>query len=58
MPFMWSPLLCLLTLCIGEELQIINRGSDDSWWYARSLTTGREGYVPSNCVQAQELKAK
>ena len=43
----------------GETLQIINN-SDGDWWLARSLKTGREGYIPSNyvapvkSVQAQE----
>ena len=43
----------------GEKLQIINN-ADGDWWQARSLTTTREGYIPSNYVapyqsfQAQE----
>ena len=32
-----------------ERLQIINT-SDDDWWYARSLKTNKEGYIPSNYV--------
>jgi len=43
----------------GETLQIINN-SDGDWWFARSLKSGKEGYIPSNyvaplkSVQAQE----
>ncbi|XP_004707697.1 tyrosine-protein kinase Blk isoform X2 [Echinops telfairi] len=32
----------------GEKLQILSESGD--WWLARSLITGREGYVPSNFV--------
>ena len=44
---------------LGENLQIINN-SDGDWWFARSMKSGREGYIPSNyvapveSVQAQE----
>ena len=43
----------------SERLQIINN-TDGDWWLARSMSTGREGYIPSNyvapfqSVQAQE----
>ena len=43
----------------GDKLQIINN-IDGDWWQARSLASGREGYIPSNYVapyqsfQAQE----
>ena len=37
----------------GETLQIMNN-SDGDWWLARSLKTGREGYIPSNYVAAVE----
>lgn len=43
----------------GERLQIVNN-TDGDWWLARSLVTGKEGYIPSNyvapdqSVQAQE----
>ena len=33
----------------GEHLEILNN-QDDDWWQARSLLTGREGYIPSNYV--------
>eukprot|EP00112_Aurelia_sp_Birch-Aquarium-sp1_P025992 Seg895.5 transcript_id=Seg895.5/GoldUCD/mRNA.D3Y31 product="Tyrosine-protein kinase STK" protein_id=Seg895.5/GoldUCD/D3Y31 len=33
----------------GERLQIINT-ADGDWWYARSLTTNQEGYIPSTYV--------
>ncbi len=33
----------------GEQLQILN-SQDGDWWQARSLQTGREGYIPSNYV--------
>ncbi|TRY67999.1 hypothetical protein DNTS_007248 [Danionella cerebrum] len=33
----------------GEKFQIINSTEGD-WWDARSLTTGRTGYIPSNYV--------
>ncbi|XP_043841305.1 tyrosine-protein kinase Blk [Dromiciops gliroides] len=32
----------------GEKLQILMKNGD--WWLAKSLVTGREGYVPSNFV--------
>lgn len=43
----------------SERLQIVNN-TDGDWWLARSMVTGREGYIPSNyvapvqSVQAQE----
>ena len=43
----------------SERLQIMNN-TDGDWWLARSLVTGKEGYIPSNyvapfqSVQAQE----
>eukprot|EP00118_Oscarella_pearsei_P023290 m.276691 g.276691 ORF g.276691 m.276691 type:complete len:60 (+) comp40605_c0_seq82:284-463(+) len=33
----------------GERLQIMIN-NDDDWWKARSLTTGLDGYIPSNYV--------
>ncbi|XP_072512493.1 proto-oncogene tyrosine-protein kinase Src isoform X2 [Salminus brasiliensis] len=33
----------------GERLQIVNNTEGD-WWLARSLTTGKSGYIPSNYV--------
>ena len=33
----------------GEHLEIINN-QDGDWWQARSLSTMREGYIPSNYV--------
>ena len=33
----------------GERLEIINN-QDGDWWQARSLSTMREGYIPSNYV--------
>ncbi len=33
----------------GERLQIINT-ADGDWWFARSLTTNQEGYIPSTYV--------
>ena len=33
----------------GECLEILNN-QDGDWWLARSLYTGREGYIPSNYV--------
>lgn len=33
----------------SEHLQIVNN-TDGDWWLARSLVTGREGYIPSNYV--------
>ena len=43
----------------SERLQVINN-TDGDWWLARSMVTGKEGYIPSNyvapfqSVQAQE----
>nr|AAA40453.1 B lymphocyte kinase [Mus musculus] len=36
----------------GEKLQVLRSTGD--WWLARSLVTGREGYVPSNFVAPVE----
>ncbi|KAM9622100.1 tyrosine-protein kinase Blk isoform 4-T6 [Trichechus inunguis] len=36
----------------GEKLQILKETGD--WWLAKSLITGREGYVPSNFVARVE----
>ena len=36
----------------GERLQVIDN-SDGDWWFARSLKTGREGYIPCNYVAAE-----
>ena len=33
----------------GDLLCIIN-ADDGDWWYARSKTTGQEGYIPNNYV--------
>ena len=33
----------------GEHLEILNN-QDGDWWQARSLSTMREGYIPSNYV--------
>lgn len=33
----------------GEHLEIINDTQGD-WWFARSRTTKKEGYIPSNYV--------
>lgn len=33
----------------GERLEILN-DLDGDWWQARSLDTGKEGYIPSNYV--------
>lgn len=33
----------------GEQLEIINDTQGD-WWYARSKSTKKEGYIPSNYV--------
>ncbi|XP_078072201.1 tyrosine-protein kinase Yes isoform X1 [Mustelus asterias] len=33
----------------GERFQIINNTEGD-WWEARSITTGKNGYIPSNYV--------
>eukprot|EP00069_Balaena_mysticetus_P004467 bmy_17301T0 len=37
-----------LQMMKGEKLQILKEAGD--WWLAKSLITGREGYVPSNFV--------
>ncbi|XP_029452002.1 tyrosine-protein kinase Blk isoform X2 [Rhinatrema bivittatum] len=37
-----------LPLCKGEKLKILTEKED--WWLAKSLSTGREGYIPSNFV--------
>ncbi|XP_021117022.1 tyrosine-protein kinase Blk isoform X3 [Heterocephalus glaber] len=41
-----------LQMLKGEKLQVL-KGTGD-WWLARSLVTGREGYVPSNFVAPVE----
>lgn len=42
-----------LTFKKGERLQIVDN-TDSDWWLARSMTTHKEGYIPSNYV-APEL---
>lgn len=37
----------------AERLQIINT-SDGDWWYARSLQTNLEGYIPSTYVAPEK----
>ncbi|NXH42490.1 BLK kinase, partial [Dicaeum eximium] len=37
-----------LELVKGEKLQVLSNEGD--WWLAKSLSTGRKGYVPSNFV--------
>jgi len=37
----------------GERLQIINT-ADGDWWYARSLVTNSEGYIPSTYVAPEK----
>ena len=32
----------------GDLMYIIS--TDGEWWFARSLMTGKEGYIPSNYV--------
>uniref|UniRef100_A0A8D2AWB0 Tyrosine-protein kinase n=1 Tax=Sciurus vulgaris TaxID=55149 RepID=A0A8D2AWB0_SCIVU len=41
-----------LQMLKGEKLQVLKETGD--WWLARSLVTGREGYVPSNFVAPVE----
>ncbi|ELK17538.1 tyrosine-protein kinase Blk [Pteropus alecto] len=41
-----------LQMLKGEKLQILKEAGD--WWLAKSLVTGREGYVPSNFVARVE----
>jgi len=36
-------------VCAGDTLQIVNN-SDGDWWDARSIKSGKEGYIPSNYV--------
>uniref|UniRef100_A0A674N7K1 Tyrosine-protein kinase n=1 Tax=Takifugu rubripes TaxID=31033 RepID=A0A674N7K1_TAKRU len=38
-----------LSFTKGDRFQIINNTEGD-WWEARSITTGRTGYIPSNYV--------
>lgn len=37
----------------SERLLILNT-SDGDWWYARSLSTNQEGYIPSNFVAPEK----
>ncbi len=41
--------VCVCVCWTGDTLQIVNN-SDGDWWYARSIKTGKEGYIPSNYV--------
>ena len=45
--------MCCVSVFSGETLQIMNN-TDGDWWLARSLKTGREGYIPSNYVAPVE----
>lgn len=33
----------------GEKL-VVSGGTDGDWWLAKSLLTGKEGYIPRNYV--------
>ena len=33
----------------GDLLYIISTDEGD-WWFAQSMTTGKDGYISSNCV--------
>lgn len=47
-----------LTFAKGEKLEITNN-SDGDWWEARSLVTGKSGYIPSNYVaQVSSIESK
>ena len=37
----------------SEQLLIIDNTEED-WWFARSLATGKKGYIPSNYVAKNE----
>ncbi|XP_010288896.1 PREDICTED: tyrosine-protein kinase Blk-like, partial [Phaethon lepturus] len=37
-----------LPLVKGEKLQVLSNEGD--WWLAKSLSSGRKGYIPSNFV--------
>uniref|UniRef100_A0A2K5YPY2 Tyrosine-protein kinase n=1 Tax=Mandrillus leucophaeus TaxID=9568 RepID=A0A2K5YPY2_MANLE len=37
----------------GERFQVINNTEGD-WWKARSIATGKNGYILSNSIQAEE----
>eukprot|EP00730_Choanoeca_flexa_P017829 TRINITY_DN8623_c0_g2_i2.p1 TRINITY_DN8623_c0_g2~~TRINITY_DN8623_c0_g2_i2.p1 ORF type:complete len:504 (+),score=128.29 TRINITY_DN8623_c0_g2_i2:270-1781(+) len=42
----------------GEKLVILN-SSDGDWWQAKSLSSGRQGYIPSNYVaQVQSIESE
>ena len=40
----------------GDLMYIISMEGED-WWFAKSLETGKEGYIPSNHV-AESLDAE
>ena len=42
-----------LSFSKGEHLRIIDR-ENESWWYAKSLTTNQEGYVPADEIAPDE----
>ena len=50
-----APLSLSLSLIyyVDEQFHIIN--NDGDWWQARSISTGREGYIPSNFVALKEV---
>ncbi|XP_066536596.1 tyrosine-protein kinase Lyn-like [Hoplias malabaricus] len=41
-----------LTFRKGEKFQILEQNGD--WWKAKSLTSGKEGFIPYNYVEEQE----
>ncbi|XP_022533366.2 tyrosine-protein kinase Lyn [Astyanax mexicanus] len=41
-----------LTFRKGEKFRILEKNSD--WWKAKSLTSGKEGIIPSNYVEEEE----
>ncbi|XP_072046073.1 LOW QUALITY PROTEIN: tyrosine-protein kinase Fyn-like [Amphiura filiformis] len=47
-----------LTFRKGDKVQIIN-DKDGDWWLAKSMVTGKEGYVPSNYIaEIKSIKAE
>ena len=39
-----------LSFTKGDLLYIISTNNEGDWWFAQSMTTGKNGYIPSNYV--------
>lgn len=49
------PILCLCLVVLSPSLSLYRSGE---WWRAMLISTGQEGYIPSNYVAKDTLEAE